>query len=166
MSIVSNSSTDVFPSAVASFGSSHDRYLRTHVYFCDIFATLGVNACTPAFVPLTSDLPVCTAHCFTAPATGFAKGTGASCDTFSKPAIFSARMGFVCSNSLHHRASSCTFSVCPVFSITFCTTGDTIGSRAEVTGCNAHATACPPYGAIPATVRSIGFSIFDSRVVV
>jgi hypothetical protein len=56
--------------------------------------------------PLTSAFPVSTVPVFIAFHIGFANGIGAICDTLSNPAIFSARIGLVFSNSLHHRESS------------------------------------------------------------
>lgn len=115
---------------------------------------------------LTIALPVVFTHCPIAFPIGLANGIGASCPTFNSHAMFSARIGFVFSNSPHHLESSCIFSVCHVFSITFCTTGDTKGSSAEVTGCNAVATVCPAYGSTHAAVLASGFSICANREVV
>ena len=68
--------------------------------------------------------PVAIPHCFTEPAIGFARGSGATDDTFITPSIASAKLGFDWRTHSHHFPISATFSVCPVFSITFCTTGD------------------------------------------
>ena len=74
---------------------------------------------------LTIDFPVCFTTLPVAFAIGLAKGTGASCDTFKSPAIFSARIGFVFSNLLHWLDQSCNLSVWLVSCTIFCTTGDT-----------------------------------------
>jgi hypothetical protein len=59
-----------------------------------VFNTFG--ATYPA--PFARAFPVANVPVFIAFPIGLANGTGASCHTFKSPAIFSARIGFSCSN--------------------------------------------------------------------
>ena len=70
---------------------------------------------------------------------------------FKDPSIASAKLGLDCRIHSHHFPISCTFPVCPVFSITFCTTGES----AALTGSNAVQTTSPAYdtGAVIAVFR-------------
>jgi hypothetical protein len=112
--------------------------LRNPISACDVsflvcFARLG-----------TRDSACCTIEDHAPLAIGFTfhkKDTGAREPTFIAHSIASAKLGLDCRTHSHHFPTSSTFCVCPVFSITFCTTGESaapIGSKAVHTTSHAY----------------------------
>lgn len=76
-------------------------------------------------------------------------GIGAREPTFIAHSIASAKLGLDCLTHSHHLPTSSTFCVCPVFSITFCTTGES----AAPNGSKAVHTTSPAYEGIPVAIR-------------